>query len=81
MKRIFDYWRKSLKQNQEKQAQDDAACKIQIRDYVSSEGKTIIALLVDGIFVKRIIPEDLNQSEIDLQSIRVEYINKTLKSL
>lgn len=81
MKRIIDYWKNSMKQNQEKQAKDDAARKIQIKDYVSSEGKTVIALIVDGIFIKRILPENLEQSQRDLQDIRHEYIRKILKSL
>lgn len=81
MKRIINYWKNSMKQNQEKQAKDDAARKIQIKDYVSSEGKTVIALIVDGIFVKRILPENLEQSQRDLQDIRYEYIRKILKSL
>ena len=81
MKRIINYWKNSMKQNQEKQAKDDAARKIQIKDYVSSEGKTVIALIVDGIFIKRILPENLEQSQRDLQDIRCEYIRKILKSL
>lgn len=81
MKRIINYWKNSMKQNQEKQAKDDAARKIQIKDYVSSEGKTVIALIVDGIFIKRILPENLEQSQRDLQDIRNEYIRKILKSL
>ena len=81
MKRIINYWKNSMKQNQEKQAKDDAARKIQIKDYVSSEGKTVIALIVDGIFIKRILPENLEQSQRDLQDIRNEYMRKILKSL
>ena len=81
MKRIINYLKNYMKQNQEKQAKDDAARKIQIKDYVSSEGKTVIALIVDGIFIKRILPENLEQSQRDLQDIRNEYIRKILKSL
>lgn len=81
MKRIINYWKNSMKQNQEKQAKDDATRKIQIKDYVSSEGKTVIALIVDGIFIKRILPENLEQSQRDLQDIRNEYMRKILKSL
>ena len=81
MQRIINYWKNSMKQNQEKQAKDDAARKIQIKDYVSSEGKTVIALIVDGIFIKRMLPENLEQSQMDLQDIRNEYIRKILKSL
>ena len=78
MKRIIDYWRKSIKQNRENQAYSDACHKIQIRDYVTSEGKIVIALVVDNIFIKRILPENLNQSQQDLQNIRAEYIKKNL---
>lgn len=78
MKRIIDYWRKSIKQNREKQAKDEAFRKIQIRDYTTSEGTTVIALLVDGIFIKRILPENLDISQRDLQNIRAEYIKKIL---
>lgn len=78
MKRIIDYWRKSIKQSREKQAKDEAFRKIQIRDYVTSEGKIVIALVVDNIFIKRILPENLNQSQQDLQNIRAEYIKKIL---
>ncbi len=81
MKRIIDYWRKSIKQNQKNQANIDACRKIQIRDYITSEGKIVIALMVDNIFVKRILPENLGQSQHDLQCIRTEYVNKILNSL
>lgn len=67
-----------LKENRQKALKAEAYIKIRISDYITANDETITALLVDGIFVQRVTPENILAIEKQLKELRTEYINKNI---
>jgi hypothetical protein len=73
IKNPFADW---INKNQQKTLEAEVKSRIRISDYTDSEGNIFTALLVDGIFVKRVTKDNIQATEKQLKELRIEYINK-----
>lgn len=65
-----------LNESQQKTLEAEAKSRIKISDYTDANGNILIGLLVDGIYVRQVTPENILDISDTLKELRTEYINK-----